>query len=143
MLTARARRVRVAATALTLLLLVAGTAIGRDDNFPFGPFRMYANTNKLDGVVSKGFIVAETADGKRFRLIGEQFGFRRAELEGQMRFFREDPRLIRHLATAWEQDEPGRPHLALVSVGQTIYKLENGRSTGRRNRIIATWRRPS
>ena len=44
-LTTRGRVTRLGATALGLVLLLAGTIWGSDDDFPFGPFRMYSTSS--------------------------------------------------------------------------------------------------
>ena len=47
-LSTRGRAVRVAATAVAALLLLLGTVWGQDDDFPFGPFRMYSTAPEPD-----------------------------------------------------------------------------------------------
>ena len=42
---------RWAVTVIALALLLAGTFVGQDDDFPFGPFRMYSTTAQLNGPV--------------------------------------------------------------------------------------------
>ena len=44
-ISARGRAVRLAATLIAGVLLLAGTVWGSDDHFPFGPFLMYAGVN--------------------------------------------------------------------------------------------------
>ena len=51
MLTSRGRMVRVAVAAVGLALLLAGTLWGQDDDFPVGPFRMYATAARPTGNV--------------------------------------------------------------------------------------------
>ena len=72
-------------------LLLAGTAWGQDDHFPFGPFRMYATRQRLDGTTSWYQLEATTVDGQRIFLPGAAYGLRRAELEGQIPRFVAEP----------------------------------------------------
>ena len=57
------RTTRTAAFAVGLALLLAGTAWGQDDHFPFGPFRMYSTADDPDGAVLSTYLQAVDADG--------------------------------------------------------------------------------
>ena len=46
------RQVRLVMTALVLVALLAGTVFGDDVHFPFGPFRMYSTTDRIDAPVN-------------------------------------------------------------------------------------------
>ena len=132
---------RGVATAVVLVALLAGTAWGEDDLFPFGPFRMFARTTKSTGRVTASRIEAVTADGRTITVGDARFGLRRAEIEGQIPRFRRDPDLLRHLLAAYDRFQPEGPELVEVRVVNDISRLTDGRVTGRETRVVAAWQR--
>jgi len=129
-LTALGRAARVAATGVGLVLLLAGTVVGQDDAFPFGPFRMYATTDDGNRPVASTRVEAVDAAGRRFVLTGGSSGLRRAEVEGQMGRFRSDPALLGALARAYARRNPDRPELVRVEIVVRRYALDDRRPTG-------------
>ncbi|MGH9136887.1 MAG: hypothetical protein ACRD0G_07540 [Acidimicrobiales bacterium] len=101
-MTTAGRRTRLGATAVVVVLLVLGTLWGQDDDFPFGPLRMFAHANKVDGVVYAPQLVAVDSGGGEHPIEGDLIGLRRAELEGRYHAFRADPSLLAELAQAYE-----------------------------------------
>jgi len=83
-LTRRGVATRLVATLVGVALLLAGTLVGTDDDFPFGPFRMYATTDKLDSPVADTRVEARDAGGAHLVLGEGDTGIRRAEIEGQL-----------------------------------------------------------
>ncbi|HET9559114.1 MAG TPA: hypothetical protein VFS70_18390, partial [Actinomycetota bacterium] len=122
-----ARRARLVVAAVVFAVLLAGTAWGHDDHFPFGPFRMYATRQRLDGTTSWYQLEATTVAGQRIVLPGAAYGLRRAELEGQIPRFLADPRLLGDLASAYEVRRPGGPDLAEVHLVKWRQHLDGGR----------------
>ena len=141
-MTARGRTLRAAATALVLVTLVAGTANGEDDHFPFGPFRMFSRTTKSTGRVTAARVEGVTVDGRTVRIVDGSVGLRRAEVEGQIPRFEEDPSLLRHLLVAYERFHPEAAELAELRVVNDISRLTDGRVTSRETKVVATWARP-
>ncbi|MDK3258333.1 hypothetical protein [Blastococcus capsensis] len=125
-----ARRRRLAATVVVLALLFAGTLFGDDDEFPFGPFRMYSTRADPDAPVVSTRTVGLTATGEEVRLSGGQVGLRRAEFEGQLDRIQEDPELLGLLAEAFADAHPSAPDLVAVQVVQRRIELVDGRQTG-------------
>ena len=143
MLSAAGRRVRAAAFAAGLGLLVAGTAWGQDDHFPFGPFRMYATADDPDGRVLSTYLRAVDADGAVVERVGESdIGLRRAEYEGQLSRIVEEPEILADVADTFSRRHPDRAPWVEVSVVQTAHSLVDGVPTGRRTEVLATWSRP-
>ena len=142
MLSATGRRVRVAVTLLLAVLTLAGTAVGQDDDFPFGPFRMYSTRDDPDGTVVSTRVEAVDATG-RTRVVDERStGLKRAEVEGQADRFRTEPALLGALARAHERLQPDEPRLVEVRVVERVYQLRDSRPTGRESeRVVARWRR--
>lgn len=122
--------VRLAATAVFGGLLIAGTLVGQDDAFPFGPFRMYSTTDSLNAPVKSTRMEALDTTGRRFALRGEAVGLRRAEIEGQMRRFRADPGLLAAVAEAYRNRHPDGPGLARIEIITRHFDLDDGRPTG-------------
>ena len=121
--------------------LLAGTFWGGDDHFPFGPFRMYAMTNKTDGRVSESVLQGRTVSGEFVRLGFDSFGLRRAELEGQIDRIEQHPELLRHVVTAYEHFFPDEPRLREVHLVEEIHDLEDGRVLRTEIKTVAVWRR--
>ncbi len=75
---------RTAVTAVLAGLLLAGTVVGDDDDFPFGPFMMYAGRHDPDAQVVSTRVEAVDLAG-RVRVVDERStGMKRAEIEGQV-----------------------------------------------------------
>ncbi|MCW2610256.1 MAG: hypothetical protein QOC93_3424 [Actinomycetota bacterium] len=127
----RGRAVRLGVTAVCALLVVAGTLVGQDDDFPFGPFRMYSTTDDISAPVASTRLEAIDTTGRRFRLSDGMTGMRRAEIEGQMSRFRADPALLGGLAEAYDDRNADRPPLARIEIIIRHFDLDAGRPTGR------------
>jgi hypothetical protein len=142
-LTAAGRRARLAVTLVVALLTLAGTFVGQDDDFPFGPFRMYSTRDDPGGTVVSTRVEAVDAGG-RLRVVDEaSTGLKRAEVEGQVHRFRADPRLLGRLARAHDRLRPEEPPYAEVRVVERVYELRDSRPTGLESeRVVATWRQP-
>lgn len=125
-----ARRRRMAAVAVVLGLLLAGTVWGDDDTFPFGPFRMYSTRADPNAPVVSTRVVGVTAEGEEVRLSGGQVGLRRAEFEGQLDRIVEDPWLLGLLADSYAETHPSAPELLSVQVVQRRFELVDGVQTG-------------
>ena len=126
----RARRVRLAATAVVLALLLGGTVWGEDSEFPFGPFRMYSTRADPNQPVVSTSVVGVTADGDELRMSGGETGLRRAEFEGQLPRLAERPELLGLLAETYARDHPGAEELVAVRIVQRRFELRDGRRTG-------------
>lgn len=141
MLTHRTRIVRLLATLLVLVALLAGTAWGDDDHFPFGPFRMYSTTNDLNGTVNAIRFRAVNEDGERIEPRSQDFGMRPAEINGQVARFRRDPSLLRHLAQAYLRVHRDRSPLVEIELWYGLHQLREGRPVSYSEEEVAVWRR--
>ena len=129
-LSATGRRVRLTAVAIVLALLLAGSLWGDDDEFPFGPFRMYSTRNDPNAPVISTRVVGVTAAGEEVRLSGGQVGLRRAEFEGQVSRIKEHPDLLGLLADSFADAHPSAPDLEAVQMVQRRFELVDGARTG-------------
>ena len=142
MLSQTGRRVRAAMSLLVAVLVLAGTFVGQDDDFPFGPFRMYATRDDPDGMVVSTRVEAVDTRGA-LRVVDERStGLKRAEIEGQIRRFVADPALLGLLSQAHDQLRPAEPAYAQVRIVELSYRLADSRPTGAQSeRVLARWTR--
>lgn len=111
-------------------LLLAGTLLGGDDDFPFGPFRMFSTTDQLDAPVADTRLDGQAADGMPVELTEDNTGIRRAEIEGQLDRFVADPALLAAVARAYAARHPGAPPLVHIAIMVRWHELRHGRPTG-------------
>jgi hypothetical protein len=133
------RLVRLGAVVVVLLLTISGTLFGQDDDFPFGPFRMYSTTDDPDKPIVEILIFATDAKGARFELNENNSGVRRAEVEGQLEKFVQDRSLEAAMAVAWDERNPGDP-LDRIEIVRRSHELRDGSPTGEiTDTVLATW----
>jgi hypothetical protein len=138
--TAVGRRLRLVVAATLVALLVTGTLVGQDEDFPFGPFRMYATRQRLDGRTSWYRIEAVTASGEVVFVPGAAYGLRRAELEGQIPRFVDDPAMLGELAVAYAARRPDEPSLVEIRLVRRSQQLADGRPVGEpTDEDVAEW----
>ena len=143
MLSATGRRLRAGTTLVVAALVLAGTLVGQDDDFPFGPFRMYSTRDDPDGqVVSTRVEAVDT--GGTLRVVDERStGLKRAEVEGQVARFVADPALLGALSRAHDRLRPQEPAFAEVRVVEQAYRLKDSRPTGATTeRVVVRWTAP-
>ena len=116
MLTVRGRWIRTVVTVVAAVLLLAGSIRGSDDDFPFGPFRMYAGVNDPNGVVVSSYMQAVLPGGKAIRVDERGTGLRRAELEAEEGSFVKDPASLAAIAKAHAELHPDEPPYIEVQV---------------------------
>lgn len=129
-LSAAGRRRRLLVVAVVLALLTAGSVWGDDDEFPFGPFRMYSTRADPNAPVISTRVVGLTEAGEEVKLSGGAVGLRRAEFEGQLRRISDEPWLLGLLAESFADAHPSAPELTAVQVVQRRFELVDGVQTG-------------
>jgi hypothetical protein len=123
----------VAVAAVALAATLAGTFWGADDDFPVGPFRMYATSARATGTVRTAQLYGVTAAGTEILLQAGDVGLRRAELEGQLPRFRAHPDLLAALA---------RPEYVAVRLVERVrFVVDRRVQRGEERRVVAEWRR--
>jgi len=141
-LSGTSRRWRLTVALSVVVLLIVGTAWGQDDDFPFGPFRMYATKQRLDGASNWYRAEGVTAQGTVVGIPISRFGLRRAEVEGQMDRLRSDPELVGLLVTAYERRQPYRAPLVELRIIKHLQPVRGGVPSGEpTERVVITWRR--
>ncbi|WP_229069349.1 hypothetical protein [Actinoplanes sp. DH11] len=142
-LTTRGRRVRVLATGTAFLLLLAGTFWGADDDFPFGPFRMYATAPDPNGAAKDTRVEGVDVTGAVVAITEANSGIRRAEIEGQQGAYEADPSRLEQVAQAYEEHTPGAPALREVRIVVRWHPVRDSRPTGTfTDEVVADWIRP-
>lgn len=140
-LTTRGRALRLAATLAAALLLLAGTAWGDDDHFPFGPFRMYASAVDPDAPTIDTRLEATDQHGEMAPLTERNTGIRRAEIEGQLDRFRAEPELLRAAAHTYARHNPDAPPLHEIRIVITWHEVRQLQPTGESyEEVVASWR---
>jgi hypothetical protein len=140
MLTARGRWGRASATVVAAGLLLAGSVWGSDDDFPFGPFRMYAGVNDPNGVVVSSYLQATLPGGKVIRVDERGTGLRRAELEAELPDFVRDPASLSRLAAAHHRLHPDEAPYVAVEVVRLDQHLHHAALAQQTSTVVAEWR---
>ena len=144
MLTHRGRLVRLAVTLIVAAIVLYGTVLGQDDLFPFGPFRMYATADRLDSPVADTRFELVDTTGAVIELTQYNTGIRRAEIEGQIGRFKQDPALLRVIDAAYVAENPQAPAAVTVRIIIRWDYLKHGVPTGRySDQTVATWNPPA
>lgn len=134
--------IRLAVTTVVLALTLAGTLWGSNADFPFAPFRMFADAESLNKPVKSTRVEAVTSEGERIRVGGGSVGMRRAEFEGQVRRFRQDRSLMRYIAQAYHARNPRAPQLVQIDIIVRHFELINGKATKKyHDTIELSWHR--
>ncbi|SCF04276.1 hypothetical protein GA0070558_12270 [Micromonospora haikouensis] len=140
-MTRRGRGARLAATALGLVVLLAGTVWGSDDDFPFGPFRMYSTSDPPDAAAPDTRVEGVDRTGAVVDLGQDATGIRRAEIEGQQSRYVEDPARLRRVADAYAERHPDAAALVEVRIVIRWYGIADARPTGRwTDETVVSWR---
>jgi hypothetical protein len=130
----------VAVTLVAGALLLVGTLWGEDDHFPFGPFKMYASAVDPDAPAEDTRLEATDADGGTVLLTPANTGFRRAEYEGQLGRFREDPTLLATVVDAYQRRNPAAPPLREVQIVVRWHEVRDFEVTGEwEDEVVAVW----
>ncbi|MDQ3958139.1 MAG: hypothetical protein M3273_07445 [Actinomycetota bacterium] len=132
---------RLASAVIVAVLLSAGTFWGDDDNFPFGPFRMYSTKQGLDGQVRATEVDGLTASGEWIGIRFDDFGLRRADIEGQLGKLAQPPKeVLASMAVAYDRFGRGEERIVALRLRERTYDVENGVPVGETVETIAVWR---
>lgn len=139
----RARAIKSAIPLVVGALLLLGTWRGDDDNFPFGPFRMYSTKQELDGQVRSLQLWGQDRRGRWQMLDIDDFGLRRADIEGQIGKLEEGPTVVlSELAASYERIHGEEMPWAALQLRDRIFTLVGGRPAAERVRVVGTWTVP-
>jgi hypothetical protein len=142
-LSARGRAVRTVVTLAVAVLLLAGTLWGSDDDFPFGPFKMYSTAPGADADAPDTRVEGVDAAGRVVVLTEGNSGIRRAEFEGQQQAYVDDPERLRQVALAYAERSPGAAPLRTVRIVIHWVDIEDSRVTGTsHDETVVSWTAP-
>jgi hypothetical protein len=139
------RTVRLVATGIGLVLLLLGTVIGNDDDFPFGPFRMYSTSSSTTGVITTVSIEVRMADGpwEDFSATPSTIGMNAAEVEGQLSRFEADSDRLAAIARSYNNLHPDAEPVTgvrIISHGTVVKdRIPTGETT---EAVLAQWEAP-
>jgi hypothetical protein len=111
-------------------LLFVGTWREHDDQFPFGPFRMYASAVDNNGAVRSVRLEGVDDGGRPLTIRSGVIGMRRAEFEGQLPRLVHDQQLLDGLARSYRRQQSGGPKLRELRLIERSFQLVNGRQVG-------------
>jgi hypothetical protein len=139
----RGRTVRVTVSAIGAAVLLAGTLWGADDDFPFGPFRMYATAPDPNADAPDTRVEGVDTGGRTVLLTEWNSGLRRAEIEGRQQAYVDHPERLRQVAMAYEARTPDAAPLRTVRIVIRWVGIEDARPTGTSyDQIVAQWTAP-
>lgn len=128
------------------VLFLAGTAVGQDDWWPFGPWRMFATSTAPSGSVYSLRIEVQEAGAPTWQvapLNPKSVGLTRAEVEGRINQMTADPAILGTLARSHSRLRPDAPAWHGVRVVRNEVLLSNGAPTGaERDTTMAEWIAP-
>ena len=139
------RAARLGTALVVFGLLAVGTFVGLDDQFPFGPFRMYATSNAATGEIAVVALEARTADGDwtLVRPSPGSVGMNVAEFEGQLPRFEADQSLLGAVASSRESLHPDEePWVGLRIVREATVVVDKVPTGEVRRTVLAEWSAP-
>jgi hypothetical protein len=126
----RGRVVRLVLSCSLFACVLAGTIWGDDIDFPFGPFRMYASTEPVDGAVSEYVLRGRAMGQAETDLVPDDFGVRAAEIEGRLGELTTDCHLLGQLIAAYGRRHPASPPLVELRLVRRSQPLREGQPSG-------------
>jgi hypothetical protein len=124
-------------------LFLAGTVVGQDDWWPFGPWRMFATSTAPSGSIYSLSIEVRRGDDASWvpaALTPTSVGLNRAEVEGRVPQMTRDPDMLGTLARSHARLRPYEPAWRAVRVVRTQVVLSRGTPTGEvRTSTVASW----
>lgn len=132
---------RLAALLLGTVLVVRGSVIGNDIDWPFAPMSQFAFRIGPNDAVRATFLQGRTADGeiKLIPISVPELGLARAEIEGQQPRIIRDPSMLADLAASYARLHPGQPRLTQLWLNERVDVLRNGRGAGERVDTLVGW----
>jgi hypothetical protein len=138
-----ARAWRVVLLLVIAGLFLAGTTVGTDNWWPFGPWRMYSTSTPPSASVVSLAIQVRIGDDPVWRnadLNPDSVGLNRAEVEGRIPQMTSDPAMLGALATSHSRLRPHEPGWSAVRVVRNEVLLHDRAPTGQlRTTTLVTW----
>ncbi|KRF25524.1 hypothetical protein [Phycicoccus sp. Soil803] len=138
---------RAAVVLALAVLFCAGSLVGDDHWWPFGPWRMFSTSQAATGSVWSTGIEVQTADAPgqwvRAPLTPENVGLNRAEVEGRIPQIEADPSRLGTLARSHAQLRPTSSEWTALRVVRRLIVVVDRKPTGEvRTEVLAQWQAP-
>jgi hypothetical protein len=138
------KAVRLVAALVVATVLLAGSIWGSDDDFPFGPFRMFAGVNAPNEPAPDPRVEGVDASGATIELNEHNAGLRRAEIEDNEDEYIADPGRLSLVADAYDARNPIAPPLVRATLIMRWHEIRHSAATGRwHDQPLAVWVRPA
>ena len=129
------------------VLFCAGSLVGDDDWWPFGPWRMFSTSQAATGSVWSTEIEVQTADARGqwvpAPLTPENVGLNRAEIEGRIPQIQADPSRLGTLARSHAALRPSSAQWTALRVVRRLIVVVDRKPTGEvRTEVLAHWEAP-
>ncbi len=123
---------RITATLAALAVLTAGQVVDTNDWFPLGSLSQYATPRDLDGTVRSVTLRGDFPDAadRHIALSEHVVGVGRAEVEGQLQRFLDDPDLLGVFARSYAELNPGSPPPEALYLMRSTQQLRDGVADG-------------
>jgi len=144
-LSSSGRALRLSVALVVFGVLTVGAFFANDDDFPFGPFRMYATSGQATGEVAVVALQARVGDGNwtLVRPSPESVGMNVAEFEGQLTRFEDDPELLGAVAQSRQRLHPDDPPWTELRIVLQATEVVDRVPTGEVNEtVVAQWAAP-
>ena len=137
---------RAVLTAVLTGLFLAGSLVGDDHWWPFGPWRMFSTSTPPSGAVVAMSLEVRTGTDPQWRpapILLQSVGLNRAEVEGRVPQITQRPQMLGTLAATHARLRPQEPRWTAVRLVRSETVLVDRRPTGEVRRIVlATWTQP-
>jgi hypothetical protein len=138
-----ARGWRLALLLTLAVLFFAGTTIGTDAWWPFGPWRMFATSTAPTGSVAVLKIEIQKAGDPTWQpasLTPTSVGLNRAEIEGRIPQMTANPAMLASLIHSHAELRPKEPGWQAIRVVRSETLIANGAPTGQtRDTTLISW----
>jgi len=127
---------------LVVVGIVMGTWARSDQGWPFAPMSQFAfAVSPSDGEIHSRYLEATTVDGERVRvdLSRGALGLGRAEIEGQLWSFRQEPSLLQAIAVLHARRAPEASRFAVVDLMDDVRVVNGGVPGPVRTDIVVSW----
>ena len=126
---------------LGTLLVIRGTVIGNDVDWPFGPMSQFAFRVGHNDAIHSTFLQARTTTGEVIvvPLTAHNIGIARAEIEGQQPAIIRQPALLGDLAGSYHRLHPAEPALQQLWLRDRVTVLHDGRADGEHVTTLVGW----
>jgi hypothetical protein len=136
--------VRLVVVLVAAMALLAGSIWGSDDDFPFGPFRMFAGVNAPNEPAPDPRVEGVDATGATIELNEHNAGLRRAEVEDNENEYIAHPDRLSLIADAYHARNPIAPTFVRVTLIMRWHEIRHSAATGRwHDQALAVWVRPA